>query len=142
MLKNKRGQGLPLTTVVIAILVVVVLVVIVAFFLGGTSGLTKTIKSVFFGTTAGTDKALAIQNCNQYCDQAKSLPQGQIISSPYCTKHFFIDEDLDGEADTVNNLGKDYIKFYCQDQLADANKQRSLQVSCPGLVEPCSQPRE
>ena len=44
---SKKGQGLPLTTIIIAVLVVVVLIVIVAFFLSGSSSLIGTIRNIF-----------------------------------------------------------------------------------------------
>ena len=111
---NKKGQGLPLTTIIVAILVVVVLVVIVAFFLGGTTGLTNTIKRVFFGTTAGTDLSLAVEACRNHCDRAASLPKSLQGSSAYCTTKFRIDKDGSGEADSVGEGdSRQFIDWYC-----------------------------
>jgi len=111
---NKKGQGLPLTTIIVAILVVVVLVVIVAFFLGGTTGLTNAIKRVFFGTTAGSDLTLAVETCKQYCDQAETYPSvGLQQKSAFCTQYFRIDQNRDGEADLLDADNKIYARWYC-----------------------------
>jgi len=116
MKRGKRGQGLPLNTIVLAILVVVVLVVIVAFFLGGTTGLTRTIRGIFFGTTAGTDLTIAIETCKARCDQATLLPMDLQKSSAFCMQPFHIDKDGNGEAE-FNTVGgkKVYDEFYCGD---------------------------
>ena len=124
---QKKGQGLPLTTIVIAILVVVVLVVIVAFFLGGTTGLTNTIKRVFFGTTAGTDQTLAVETCRQYCDQAETLPDSLHATSPYCKQTFRLDTDRDGEADYETKDGKKTFKEW---NCYNTNSDSSLGVPC------------
>tara|TARA_Y100000310_G_C20159543_1_gene568513 strand:- start:69 stop:515 length:447 start_codon:yes stop_codon:yes gene_type:complete len=113
---KKRGQGLPLNTIIIAILVVLVLVAIVAFFVGGSSGIIKTIKGVFFQTTAGTDMPLAIQTCNQRCGLAEQLPSATTrMSSAFCESYFNIDSDFDGEADLVDPIAdkKVYKRWYC-----------------------------
>ena len=44
---NKRGQELSLNTLIVIILLVIALVVIAVFFLGGTSSLSKSIRSIF-----------------------------------------------------------------------------------------------
>ena len=116
MLKKKKGQGLPLNTVIVAILVVLVLIVLVAFFLGGTTGLVKTVKKVFFGTTAGTDMSLAYESCKQYCLQAEGLPNTTWEKSAYCTKSFEIDSDNNGEADLCDDKEK-YARYYCHNDM-------------------------
>lgn len=135
---NKRGQGLTLNTIIIAILVVIVLVIIVAFFLGGMTGLTRSIRSVFFGTTAGTDMALAVQTCQTRCDQAKLLPVDLREKSAYCTAYFNIDEDNDGEAEFVMGDGKKkiHVSYYCE-ILDETTYDRSLGVPC---IFECPQP--
>ncbi len=111
---KKRGQGLPLTTIIIAILVVVVLVVLVAFFLGGTTSITRGIKSLFFGTTAGTDLTIAVETCRNRCDQAQTLPSDTLKrNSAYCKTPFHMDYDKDGEVDVGDN--GEPIEFYCWD---------------------------
>jgi len=134
MLRNKKGVALTLNTVVIAILVVIVLVVLVGFFLFGFKGLADQAKRIFFGTMAGTDRTLAIQNCNLYCDQAQQLKDEKLIQSvsAYCKRTFSIDEDGDGEADykLVDNK-KVYYRYYCWPGATDeANADRSLEASC------------
>ncbi len=105
--QQKKGEGLPLNTIIVAIMVVVVLVVIVSFFLGGATGITNTIKRVFFGTTAGTDLTLAVETCRQYCSQAEGLPKELQGTSAYCKQNFNIDEDRDGEADRAEQTDAD-----------------------------------
>lgn len=109
---SKRGQGLPLTTIIIAIMVIVVLIVIVTFFFSGSTSITDSIKRVFYGTTAGTDLALATENCKAYCQQAEGLAPEQRDTSPYCTKFFLIDKDNSGEADYDPDLGEDKVRKY------------------------------
>lgn len=124
---DKRGQALPMNTVIITILVVLVLIVIAVFFLSGTEGITKTIKDVFFGTTAGTDRVFAVQTCKQRCDQLQLLPEP--AKSAYCTSSFGIDENNDGEADFVpNSKPKQYYKYYCWGE--DLGERKSLNVPC------------
>ena len=112
---GKKGQGLPLTTIIIAILVVVVLIVIVAFFLGGTASITDTIKRVFFGTTAGYDLNLAIQTCQSRCEAAKELPATARTGHAYCQSGLAVDRNpIDGEADYVEiEKKKRTVKYYC-----------------------------
>ena len=126
ILVSKKAQGLPMNTVIITILVILVLFVVAAFFLGGTSGLTKTIRGIFFDVNAGQDRTLAVQTCKQRCDQLSTMPADTITwgESAYCKSPFFIDEDNDGEAqkDTAGN----YIKYYCD----PAKTPHTLRVSC------------
>lgn len=104
---DKRGQSLTLNTIIIAILAILVLVVVVTFFFGGFKGLTDRIKSTFYSTTAGTDEVLAVQSCQQFCDQAKLLPDTGNLrkNSAYCNTAFVIDGrsniGSDGKYDTV-----------------------------------------
>ena len=93
---NKKGQGLPLETIIVAILVIIVLVLVITFFLGGFAGLTNRVKTIFFGTTAGIDTTLAVQNCRTYCDQAELLPESLQKDSPCCKSEQKIDTNNDG----------------------------------------------
>lgn len=149
MISSKRGQGLPLTTIIIAILVIVVLIVLVTFFFSGSTTITRSIRSIFYGTTAGTDMTLAVENCRFYCDQAKSLEADQVKSSAYCTKYFAIDQDNSGEADYNDDQKKDtYLRFFCADIATDSSFRkvtlgqesvdvgRSLNVPCSGQNGP------
>ncbi len=116
LIRNKKGVALSLNTLIIAILVIIVLVVLVGFFLFGFKGLADQAKKVFFGTITGTDRTLAMQNCEQYCDQAELLKDSTVIKkvSAYCTKFFYIDDDGDGEAEYEGEGGdKKFVKFYC-----------------------------
>ena len=100
---DKRGVDLTLNTVILGILVVLVLLVVVTFFLGGTAGLTRTVREVFYGTTAGTTEVLAVQTCNTRCDQAKLLPDVSVKNSAFCKAKFDIDRDNDGEVKDPEN---------------------------------------
>ena len=98
---NKRGQALPLNTLIIIILVVIVLIVVAVFFLGGTSKLSQSIRTIFYGTTAGTDVVLAREICEQRCESAKG---GTTLA--YCKLVQDIDRDGNGELEeglTGNN---------------------------------------
>ena len=99
---NKKGQGLPMNTVVIAIIVIVVLILVVTFFFGGFSNLTERIKGVLYGGTAGMSETLALQSCERYCDNLKlrSDPQDAAVNSNYCNP---MDVDLDGSGIVDDN---------------------------------------
>lgn len=128
---SRKAQGLPLNTVILAILVVLVLFVVAAFFLGGTAGIMKQVRSLFYGTTAGTDRVLNSQTCEQRCEQLKLLPRTAISSSAYCTQSFFIDTDNNGEADLLNpNDSKaGYKPYYCYEKTSELSS-GNLGVPC------------
>lgn len=112
---NKRGQGLPINTVIIAILVIVVLVIIIVFFLGGFAGLSTKMKSVFFTSTAGTDLTLAVSSCETRCEQAELLPDTLKQTSAFCKAPFHLDTKGKGEADkhlSGDKLGKP-VEYFC-----------------------------
>ncbi|MEK6826348.1 MAG: hypothetical protein AABX90_01830 [Nanoarchaeota archaeon] len=106
---NKKGAELPLNTVIIIVLVVIVLLVVAFFFLGGTSNLSKSVRSIFFGATAGTDLSLAREICEQRCQAAASVPTGG--RTAYCDTPFYLDLDNDGKAE-VGTENKP-ISHYC-----------------------------
>lgn len=143
---NKRGQGLSMETIIIAILVLVVLVFVIIFFTGGFSSLSSKIKETMFGTATGQDKAIAIQNCQSYCEQASSFGNNQqlIRSSAYCTKWFKIDYNNDGSADkfpdTDSEKAGQYKHFYCSDKHVTENPDyaatENLGVAC-GAIQSC-----
>ena len=116
LLRQKKGD-IELGKIVTFIIVAVVLIVVVAFFLGGATGVTKAIRGVFFGVTAGADKGLAVENCKQYCTQAQGFPNVDAKKdSPYCTYYVKIDNDNDGEADYKEDKGtKVYDRWYCSE---------------------------
>lgn len=113
---NKKGQELSLNTLIVIILLVIVLIVVAVFFLGGTSSLSKSIRSIFYGTTAGTDKNLAVETCNQRCEQAKSLPSAIRGTSAYCNIPFKVDSNNDGNVDTDAYCTGLYIGGICTDE--------------------------
>ena len=99
---NKKGQGLPMNTVVMAILVIVVLILVLTFFFGGFTGLSNKIRLIFFGSLEGTSITLAEQNCDQYCTQLQLRANPNIETSAFC-KLRPVDEDEDGQADVSKN---------------------------------------
>ena len=129
---NKKGQGLPINTVVIAILVIIVLVIVVVFFLGGFAGLATKIKSVFFPVIQGTDIQIAAETCKTRCEQATALPGDTLKStSAYCKGAFNIDTNGDGEAEYIDASDKSqgYKSFYCHSP--------EVNIRCPGVDNLC-----
>lgn len=94
---DKKGVEITLNTVIVGILVVLVLLVVTTFFLGGTAGLTRTVRDIFYGTTAGTSEVIAVQTCNTRCEQAGLLPEVSVKTSAFCTAKFDVDRNNDGE---------------------------------------------
>ena len=148
---DKRGQSLTLNTIIIAILVILVLVILVAFFTGGMANLTNKIRTTLFGSIAGTDQTLAVQNCENYCQQLAVLPEAARAKSAFCTKYFNIDIDNNGEADFIPGTDskdketKIYKRWYCSkappgaerdDRYKDDVPIESLGVSCPDYICP------
>lgn len=128
---NKKGAELPLNVVVVAVLVIMVLVVVVIFFLGGMGGMTSKVKSMFFGTMAGTDRSIAVQTCQTRCEQARLLSQAGTVPtlSAYCKDPFYIDNDNNGEADKTSD--EKYIKFFCWPWASGSGDlEQSLNVGC------------
>lgn len=125
-LKNKKGVELTLNTVIIAILVVLVLIVIVGFFLGGTTKAKNTIADIFSASVAGSDLSLAVQQCENFCEQARGWSDTLKISSPYCTKTFNLDLNLDGIADGSDDKINTY---HCGGEV--------MGVECPEVSPKC-----
>lgn len=94
---NKKGAELPMNALIVIILVVIVLIVISILFLGGTSGLSKSIRSIFYGTTSGTDINLAVVQCDNHCSNAQALPAATRSISGYCRTTYDIDLTGDGK---------------------------------------------
>lgn len=126
---NKKGAELPMNFLVMAIIVIVALVVILVFFLGGTSSITTKIKNIFTSQVAGTDMTLAVQTCNQYCENAKLLPQDIQKNSAFCQYSFLIDKNGDGVAEKTKD-GKDYKKFYCNKKTPNPDTEEILGITC------------
>ncbi len=107
---NKKGAELPMNALIIIILVVIVLIVISVLFLGGTSSLSRSIKSIFFGTTTGTDLNLAVEQCRNHCVNAQSLPAAARTVSGYCRVTYDLDMDGNGKIDAEDKRG-----IHCKD---------------------------
>jgi len=127
-IKNKKGQGLPLNTVILAILVIIVLVIVIAFFLTGAGTSFQKVKDVFGFGLRGTDLSTARLNCQNYCDQAKDLPEDQQKSSAYCRTYFKIDLDNNGNVDTfaVQDKKGEPVHYYCGSQAQRGNDDDEL----------------
>ena len=128
---NKKGVDLTLNTIILAVLVVLVLIVVVTFFLGGFGRITETISRVFFPVTSGTDLTIAVQICEQRCDQAKLLPESLRSTSAFCKIPFNIDKDGNGLVDRINGNDNDKSvelkKYYC---FISGDSTQSLGISC------------
>lgn len=68
---DKKGQGLPLNTIVIAIIVLIVLILVIVFFLGGFNVIIQSVKGLEPATE--TDAVAAQTKCSQLCIQAQSI---------------------------------------------------------------------
>ena len=128
MMLNKKGAELSINVIIIAILVILVLVIVAAFFTSASSKLFSSIKDIFTKGSSGTDRVLAEQFCQQYCDQARDSQSPS--KSAYCTQWFGIDENpKDGAADyTLEGDLKVTKKFYCGS--GNINSQYNLGISC------------
>ena len=131
---HKRGQALPLNTIILIILVVLVLIVVAAFFLGGTATLMDIIREILYGSIAGTDRVLAVSNCGSRCSQLRLLPDSALKGSAYCQEFERIDEDNNGEAEyeETSDGKKKYVKYFCwnKDTRNTDNLIETLDVSC------------
>ena len=125
---NKKGAELSINVIIIAILVILVLIIVAAFFTGTANQLFSSIKDIFTKGTSGTDRTLAEQFCQQYCDQAGSSQNPS--KSSYCTQWFGIDENpKDGVADyNLEGDVKVTKKYYCGP--TNSNSQYHLGISC------------
>lgn len=125
-MKDKKGAELSINVIIIAILVILVLVIVAAFFTGGATKLFSAVRDIFGITTAGTDRSLAEQSCQQYCVTSQDLQNYR--NSPYCTKFFTIDTDNNGEAEyTLEGNTKIYKKYYCSPSPFEGE---SLNIPC------------
>lgn len=121
---NKRGQGLPMNTIIIAIIVIVVLIAIVIFFLGGFRNIVDAINGIWGGQVRGDDQALTITSCEKWCRQAQDFKTDeQKRNSKYCTERFNIDFNSN------NKLETNEMNLLCGSP--------SLYPSCEGVDEVC-----
>mgnify|MGYP001610398522 FL=1 len=134
---DKKGVELTINTIIIAVLVVLVLIVVVTFFLGGFGRITEAISRVFFPAITGTDLTIAVQLCEQRCEQAKALPTSLRGTSAFCVSAFQIDKNGNGLADRVGGNDDDksqsFIKYFCHkgsSSLGTQEDESSLGISC------------
>ncbi|MFA4887706.1 MAG: hypothetical protein WC595_05820 [Candidatus Nanoarchaeia archaeon] len=132
---NKKGQGLPLNTVIIAIIVIVVLVVILIFFVGGVGQVTSKIRQILTGGISGQSLQVARNDCTSLCETAKSLPDSLQRTSGYCTKAFIVDNG--GKATRMacgaDSRLKDLTEKEKQDLISsgvDVGSTQTLEISC------------
>ena len=99
----RRGQGLPLNTIILAILALLVLVFIVLFATGAFGTLFGQTKSVAGATE--TDIVAAQTKCSQWCLQAQGVDTtAEWEASRFC-KEELLDKNGDGTADSCKDLG-------------------------------------
>ena len=133
---RKKGELLGAPTLVVIIISILILAALALTFTGGWTTLSQKIKDIFGGTTAGTDYALALEQCETYCQQASGMTDTQKANSAFCTKEFHIDSDNDGTADKVDS---EYVEFACNGAVHNwgdigSSLQQDLGVVCPGLT--------
>lgn len=95
---DKKGQGMPLNTIVIAIVVLIVLIVIVVFFTGGFNTILQSVKGIQPATQ--TDAVAAQTKCSQLCIQAQSITNpDKWKDTGYCRQVNSKDWDGNGKLD-------------------------------------------
>ncbi|MFH0868664.1 MAG: hypothetical protein V1839_00380 [archaeon] len=93
MLKMKKAQGLPISTIVIAAVCVLVLVVLVIFFSGGFSKINKQASAA--SNIVEADLTAQQTKCAQWCSQAQNMVPDKQKASSFC-KDAKLDIDGDG----------------------------------------------
>lgn len=107
---NKKGQGLPMNTVVIAIIVIVVLILVVTFFFGGFSNLSERIKEVLGTGTSGMSETLALQSCERYCDNLKIKTfDDESELRVAADRNFCFPREVDLNGDGVVGIGEEAV---------------------------------
>ncbi|MDO8556192.1 MAG: hypothetical protein Q7R96_03395 [Nanoarchaeota archaeon] len=130
---NKQGVEISTNAIIIFVLAALALAVLAYFFLSGTGKTTGTIADIFRTSTAGVTRSLAIETCQQRCDQMQELTATQIKKSAYCTKSFYIDDDGDGQADTDDSGKK--IPYYCEKDLGTSCLVKGQPVTCEPIPQ-------
>jgi len=93
-MKSKRGQGLPLNTIVIAAIVLIVLVVIIMIFTGGMGGFVKGLKKDCVNELGGV--------CGNFRCDSDGVPANSIpITGSSC-------KGLEGQDSLGNKIKLDY----------------------------------
>src|SRR3989344_7835079 len=125
---NKKGVELSTNAIIIFVLAALALAVLAYFFLSGTGKTTGTIADIFRTSTAGVTRTLAIESCQQRCDQIQDYSYTSAQKSAFCTRSFYIDDDGDGQADTYGDKNQKK-SFYCYTRSTEASKE-NLDVIC------------
>jgi len=140
MFNNKRGQGMPMNTVIIGILVLIVLIVIIAFFTGGAGTVIDKVKSIFGMATKAQDYTMAVKSCEEYCTQAKDLQASTnpntVVGSAYCTSWFKLDVIVPKDGNLDKDQKGEPIHYYCGSvhSLQDSATTSTLNIPCAGVV--------
>ncbi|GEM_PF-2818033 len=118
MLVNKRGQELSMSTIVIIILAILVLAIVALIFLGGTTGLSQRLKSIFLPQQAIASD-LAIQTCNQWCSLGENYdnPKESSFCKSYQTGVDYNPRDGNPDRDIEEKL----IRYYCSEGALSKN---------------------
>ncbi|MEK6923491.1 MAG: hypothetical protein AABW84_02260 [Nanoarchaeota archaeon] len=118
----KRGQGLPLNTIILAILALLVLVFVVLFATGAFENLFGQTKTIAEATEA--DIVAAQTKCSQWCLQAQgSSTKLAWISSNFCTETPLLLADADDD-------GKDEA-YHCYEKTGE----NPIAATCSTTVE-------
>tara|TARA_Y100000310_G_C20667055_1_gene808149 strand:- start:1787 stop:2170 length:384 start_codon:yes stop_codon:yes gene_type:complete len=104
MLRNKRGQGLSVNTVIILILAIFVLVLVVLALTGGFGNFVEWIGTIFGGSGLSVQKAAL--KCDGYCSSYQTTGQ-DLFAEKYCTEE--LEVDIDGDKKTDETLFCDEI---------------------------------
>ena len=124
---NKRGQGLSMTTIVVIILALLVLIVLAIIFLGGTGSVFDRIKNVFTGQSQ-TSVDLARQQCQTWCDIARSSSDKPTTS--YCqAPQKRVDVDRDG----INDPEEENVFCINRPSGFTGTNSEVLNVQCDGI---------
>jgi hypothetical protein len=115
MIFTKRGQSLPINTIVIAILALLVLVFVILFATGSFSSLFGQTKNI--GESSDTSIVAAQTKCAQWCLTAQgSKTTSEWTSSKFCKDTQLIDTDGDGASETYL-CNSDVISATCSTQI-------------------------
>ena len=131
---DKKGVELSTNAIIIFVLAALALAVLAYFFLSGTGKTTGTIADIFRTSTAGVTRSLAIETCQQRCEQIQEATDEQIKKRAYCTKSSYIDADGDGQADSDSDGKK--IPFYCLKDLGVSCTVRGTPTFCEQVAMP------
>ncbi len=103
MAKNKKAQGLPITTIILVVIGLLVLFVIIAFFTGAFGKAGANVRAAG-GSNVDVQISDAQTKCAQWCLQGSGLSTlEKKRASAYCLNPIAIDLDGDGVLKDITN---------------------------------------